>query len=649
MTAAGADFETASECDLRVAGAWAYSRHPSTHILCLAFRIPGGKLTLWVPGDDYPEELLQHARSGGYFEAFNANFERVIWRNVCVPTYGWPEIPDDRWICLQARSLYRALPADLDSLGGVLDLAHQKDKRGKFLLNKLSKPRKPTKSNPDVWNRDPELMQELYRYCGRDVLTDEDVAKVVPPLPADEQRLYELDTIINLRGVALDIPAVEGAIAIRDEAFRVMSLELSEITAGAVSDLNDTTGLRNYLGVDSVAKEALAAQLERETLPDRIRAIELRQLGGLSSVKKLERMRACADPDDGRARFLLQYHKATTGRWASGLIQIQNLVRPPDDFEPDYDLLAQGDYGDFAAKYPDVLSAIKFSMRGFLMARRGALLNAADFSGIESRVLAWIAGEEWKLEAFRASDRGEGKDNYLHAADAIYGYECASKKTHPVERQVGKVAELALGFQGWIGAFIKMGGDRLGLDEDRMKEIILAWRKKHYRTVMFWPALEEATVEAVETGEPQEIGPFVVRLESPWMTIQLPSGRKLFYYNPRIIIQQTHRGNQPAVRFDAYKTSESGGRVWRSIDGYGGLYTENVVQAISRDLLVYAMWNAERAGWPIVMHVHDELVCEVPTFMSDPQGLEQVMREVPPWATGLPLNSSGWENERFTK
>lgn len=649
MSGTHLDFETASEANLKKVGVWAYSVHPTTHLLSLAYRVAGGKLTLWLPDEDDPEDLLEAVRSGAMNLAFNANFERLIWKNVCVPTFGWPEVPDDRWDCLQARGLHRALPADLDTVGTILNLDHQKDKRGKYLIQKLCSPRKPTKNNPDIWNRDPGLLEEMYRYNGRDVLTDEDVAKVVPPLPASEQLVYQTDAAINLRGVFIDTDAVLGAIQIRDEAFRIMSLEMAEVTGGAVADLNDTTGLREFLGVPSVAKDFLAELGAVEQDPTRKRAIQLRQLGGLTSLKKLERMLGCADPFDSRGRFLFQYHGATTGRWSSQLIQLQNLVAPPEGFEPDYELLSRAIFDDYAEKYPDVLASIKYSMRGFLGAEPGCTLNAADFSGIESRVLAWIAGEDWKLDAFRAADRGEGKDNYLHAADAIYGYECKSKKTHPEERQVGKVAELALGFQGWIGAFIKMGGDRLGLDEERMKEIILAWRKRHHRTTLLWPALEEATVEAVETGQPQEVGPFVVRLEQPWMTIQLPSGRKLYYYNPRVVIKQTHRGNQPAVRFEAYKSTESGGRVWRMVDGYGGLYTENVVQAIARDLLVDAMLRAEASGWPVVMHVHDELVCEVPEFASDPEGLEQLMREAPWWAGGLPLNSAGWEHDRFTK
>lgn len=701
------DFETRSEIDIRDVGAWVYSLHPSTRILCMSYKLvnPDGSVIhptkLWRAwhGDPFPADLREWIEAGYVFEAHNAMFERCICTNILLPQYKIP-LPK-YWADTMAACAYRALPMDLDTVGSVLDLSTKKDKRGKELLRKLCQPQKLKKADIKAgkvypnWCDDEPLMLELYDYCITDADTENALGIAVHDLPPDEYNVWCLDQEINMRGVHVDVEALRAAVKIRDAVFEKLLAKLGTITNGEVGTADERDKIIRWAETKGVYLENMTADYVEEQVQRLERALkdngenadaravlsvlQIRQTLGKASIKKLDKFLEWLPPDH-RLRGLLQYHGASTGRWAGRGVQPQNFPRPNEEFikmlsskdeigklladgmENLLNLVRLGDHELFEIVCGDPMEAMASALRGFITAESGYEFYVSDFSAIEARVLAWVAGEQWKLDAFAGIDRGEGfhgsQDIYLATASMVYGYPCLTKKTHGPERQVGKVCELAFGYQGGVGAWRKFdSSDKWTDDEVQSKK--KGWRDAHPMVVRLWYGLEEAAVKAVmmkKTYRYRDVTySYVMSDVGPWLACKLPNGRCLWYFNPEI----EEAGRHPRTGEMKYQVSYEGkdnkkGGIWNRIRTYGGMLTENVVQAISRDLMVDAMFRVEAAGYPIILTVHDEIICErkIGTGGSMKE-FNAIMSELAPWMAKhpihLPISVAGYCATRYRK
>ncbi len=653
------DFETRSEVDLRDIGAWKYAEHPSTRILCFSFKLvnPDGSVIhptrIWWPfyNEAVPPQLIEWLEAGYVFEAHNAMFERAIFTHIMTKKHGVP-MPK-YWADTMAGCAYRSLPMDLEDVGSVLDLPTKKDKRGKELLRKLCGPQKLKKQDikegkvyPN-YNNDPVLMEELGAYCMTDTDTENALGIAIHDLPPNEYEVWCLDQTINERGVFVDIEALHAAAKIRDAVFEKLLKQITEITGGAVHSADERDKIIAWAETKGVTLDNMtadyvedkASRLERllkvEEDPDTravYKVLRIRQTLGKSSTKKIDKFIDWICADD-RLRGLLQYHGASTGRWAGRGVQPQNFPRPDellmfdtkadgknlhDGIDKLLEIIRTGDADLLELVYGDPMEAMASALRGFIIAEPGNELYVSDFSAIEARVLAWIAGEQWKVDAFAAIDRGEGyhgsQDIYLATASMVFGYPCFTKKSHGPERQVGKVCELAFGYQGGVGAWRKFDTSDKWTDAE-IDEKKKGWRAAHPMVQRLWYGLEEAAVKAVmlkTTTHYRDITyAYVQSSVGPWLACKLPNGRCLWYYNPEAVEAGVDRRTgemKYQVQYEG-KDNKRGG-LWGVVRTYGGMLTENVVSAISRDLMVDAMFRVERAGYPIILTVHDEIVCE---------------------------------------
>lgn len=683
------DFETRSELDLKKVGAWRYAEHESTTILMFSLKFGAEETTLWMPPQAFPQRLLDHIAAGGVIEAHNAMFEYAVWYNVLHKRAGM--VMPTRWKDTMAACAYRSLPLKLETVGEVLNLAIQKDDRGKALIKALCQPRKPpkepvpkyTKKNElttasvraiekfkawTKWNDDPGLIKELGDYCIRDADTEYGLGQTIGELTESEQRIWGLDMQINKRGVYIDEDGARAIIELLDTMAQRGEARLREITNEKVQTGGEIDKMIAFCaehGVDipDMQAETVEEHLTWSSIPDVVREVlELRQLLSKASVKKVQRMLdwRCAD---GRVRGMLQYHGSGTGRWAGRGPQPQNMPKGDENISGDksfgmevlMDAIKLRDDVALGCFYGQdkVAIAISSALRGLFIAEPGKVLNVGDFSAIEARVLAWVAGEQWKLDAFAGIDRGEGykgsEDIYLATASTIYGYPCLTKKTHKAERGDGKTCELAFGYQGGLGAWLKFDSSGKWTDEE-INEKKDKWRAGHPRTQKFWYGVEEAAVECVRTGRPQhyrKIGFEVVNdAAGKWFTIILPNGRRLWYYNPRLFAGKFGRLQ---LEYEGRDNKHAG--VWsHHVKTYGGMLTENIVQAISRDLMVCAMIALEKAGYPIVLTVHDEVVCETPIDFGSEKEFADIMRNsMPNWVAGLPIDVGTFRLPRYQK
>lgn len=701
------DFETRSELDVREVGAWRYSEHHSTEILCLFYEIPGKDMQMWAPPMPFPEDLAELAASNDHmFEAHSAQFEVAIWCNILYKQLDVP-VPK-RWADTLAVCAYRAIPLGLDAVGEVLDLPVKKDKRGKYLIQQLCKPRKPLKADkkrfkeegltedqwPVLWREDWALLEELYDYCGQDVQAEKMLSRTIGDLPLSEYRLWVLDQRINKRGMYVDSEAVEAAIGIIELLGTRLEAELVEITGGAVKTGDQVAKIVEW--INSIIHEAdipipnLQADTVEEWVDrlrryadepgqdkrdvDVLRVLEIRQILGSSSVKKLYKFRACLC-DDNYIRGLLQYCGAGTGRWSGRLVQPQNFPRGNLEYfvkifglkgvdgasETVMNILietikigGQDAIDALEVMFGDVIDALTTALRGMFMAAPGKKYHVADFAAIEAVVTAWVGGEEWKLEAFRAIQRGEkyegADDIYCATASGMFGHP-VSKEENPKERQVGKVCELAFGYQGGVGAWRNFDkSDRY--DDAEVDYFKTQWREKHTATVRLWYGVQEAAVDALKLNRPVSYRMItfepVVDAAGKWLTIILPNGRRLWYFNPQLDMVTTPWGSEQLQVSYEGRDNKKGGR-WGRIRTYGGMITENIVQAISRDLMAEAMINVEKAGYSIVLTVHDEIISEDDEDFGSQEEFEQIMKIPPKWVGDCPVGLSGWEGYRYRK
>jgi DNA polymerase len=650
------DYETRSVLDLQIVGPWRYAADERTEVRCCAYAVDNDKVQLWVPGNLVPEPFLQAAADRSWLlVAHNAQFEILIEHFIMRRRHGWPKIPLRQHRCTMAMALARALPPKLQLLAEALELMHQKDKAGRRLMLTMSKPRRPRKDeDPEgcYWLEDQIRLQRLYQYACEDVEIEREAYQQLWPLPPEEEQVWLVDLIINARGFFVDRQLAEAARAIAQAAAPQLDTELAQLTGGTVTSIHQVARLKVWLDQEGCSATVLdKAAIERLLAADNLpitarRALELRQSGAQAAAKKIDALLARCDHDD-RIRGALRYHGASTGRWSGKGVQPQNLKRPQiEDVDAAVAAIATGDYSHVRSLYPHPLAVIGDITRSMICAAPGHQLIGADFSSIESRVLAWISDEEWKLDSYRRFDATHDPrdEPYCITACKILCVPDGTFNAESPERKIGKTCDLAFGYQGGLNAWRKFEPDRFS--DAEVEQFKQEWRAAHPQIKKFWYAIDRATCQAVRQRE-QVIycGRLLLKCTGMFLFIKLPSGRKLAYPFPRIEIKD--REHEAVV----FKDASSG--QWRDCRGgngaYGGLWTENIVSAISRDLLAAALIRIERAGYRVVLHVHDEIICEVAIGFGSTEEFKKLMIVSPNWAHGLPIAAKPWSGPRFCK
>jgi DNA polymerase len=650
------DYETRSTVSLKKVGAAVYAADPSTEILWVAYAIDDQPVQLWRPGDPIPPAWFEAAANPNWIAvAHNDHFESCIDLNILHPHYGFPLIPPERHRCTQAASLALGLPAKLGLLADVLEFTHRKDAAGERLMHQLAKPRKPRKGEDPAgtyWHDDESKMLRLGAYCMQDVEVEREADSRVAHLTDAEQAVWQLSNTINLRGFHVDRPFAEAARKIAQAAAPEINDEIAEITNGAVTSLAQIAKMAEWLKAQGCETEKLDRKAIEQLFDDDAlaaparRVLELRLNGAQAAVKKIDALLARAGTDD-RIRGAFRYHGASTGRWAGEGYQPQNLKRPEvKDLDAAIAAVATGDYALMKQLYPKPLSVVGDCSRAMIAAEDENELIGADLSSIEGRVAALVAGEEWKLEIYRRFDQtGDPRlEPYCITACKIFGVPDGSYDKNSPERKVGKTCELAFGYAGGLGAWRKFEPDRF--TDEEVETFKQEWRAAHPKIVRYWYNIDTAAVRAVHhPGEEFVCGPVILKSDGAFLRIKLPSGRDLCYPNPRLIVDD--RDHAKVVYDD-----NSGGRFAPCRGGFGaysGIWFENIVSGISRDILVEAMFRIEAAGYPIVLHVHDEAVAEVPIGSGDEQEFIGLMTQPPSWAPDLPIAANAWRGHRYDK
>lgn len=603
---------------------------------------------------------LAHVAKGGLVYAHNASFELAIWNQIMVPRYGWPALKPEQVRCTMAMAYAMGLPGALENVAPALGIPQRKDSVGKRIMLKWCKP----KVDGSMWKPedDPAQFKALCDYCRQDVEVERAVHGRIMELSGPEQALWELDYKINQRGVCVDMPAINQALKLVDAERRRLDGAMLRTTGGVVGSCTEVQLLVKWIRMQGVEVPGLAKADVLDALsgdlPPAVRAaLELRKEAAKSSVAKLQAMKDRASAD-GRVRGIHQFHGAATGRWAGRGVQPQNLPRPrvstkPGDLDSMFALLGQPEMLD--AVYGPVMDALADMVRGMLIPPPGHDFVAVDFSAVEARVLAWLSREDSVLDVFRA-----GGDVYKAAASGIYRKPVTEITKD--ERQIGKVAVLALGYGGGAGAFQSMarnyGVKMTDADADAIK---LAWREAHPNIVNFWYQQERLAILAVQDGQLYQHESGVAWKKSgSFLWCRLPSGRVLCYPYPEIRAIETPWGETKDALTYMTVVSNLKAKVlddpansgtWKRVATYGGSLAENLTQAVARDLLAEGLIRLEAAGYQVVFHVHDEAVVEIPSRSDNgtlPR-IEALMAEVPGWAKGLPLAAEGWRGRRYRK
>lgn len=639
------DFETTGTVDLKKVGAWMYSRHPDTDILCMAWSFKDGPVYLHTPQDDFPN---WRDFKDCVFEAHNAFFERAIWTNIMVARYGWPEIPEDKWRCSAALAASKGLPRKLEYVAQVLKLKNQKDPRGQKLILKTNGLKRKVLDGNDF--------KDLCDYCKQDVEVEREISQRLGSLSPQELKVWQLDQKINLRGIYFDRKCVESAMGLVGKFANGLKSDVARITEGAITSTNQVAKTIEWLGqkgvkIEDLTKESVSRALTRgDSLdPDAKEILTIRAQLAKNSVKKLEAMENVADTDD-RIRDCFMYHGASTGRWTGKLVQLQNLPRGTiNDLDTCFDLINTGDLELFKSCYPDVMGAVSSCIRGMLTAKPGHTLIAADYNAIETRVLFWLAIELAGLQKF-----SKGVDLYVDMASDIYRTEKVSK----TQRQVGKTAILGLGYQMGAEKFFdtcQLNG--IDLDTELAKGVVTTYRSKYQSVVRFWYDMEDAARKAFKNpGKRYPVGrlTWVFDQGQNILGLRLPSGRYLHYWWPSVesVTREDKEGNKFTKDALCFWSVDSTTKKWAKESTYGGKLVENAVQAVARDLLAEAMLAVEKYAL-IVLSAHDELVVEVAEErLGDfnwPKAVAQTMCEASEWAKDLPLKVETWQAKRYKK
>ena len=639
------DLETYSDQPLAKTGVYRYVESPDFEILLFAYSVDGGPVQQidLACGEKIPSEILCALEDDKVIKwAFNANFERIcLSRFLGYPTGDYLE--PDSWKCSMVWAAYMGLPLSLEGAGAVLGLEKQKLAEGKDLIKYFCQPCAPTKSNGqrtrNLPKHAPDKWLTFKKYNIRDVETEMSIQARLSkyPVPDSVWEEYHLDQEINDRGVGLDMELVRQAIQMDGRSRSELTQAMKELTS--LDNPNSVQQMKQWLAdngveTDTLGKKAVA-ELLKTAPPQLQKVLTLRQQLAKSSVKKYQAMETavCAD---GRARGMFQFYGANrTGRWAGRIIQMQNLPQNHlDDLSEARGLVRAGGFDALEMLYEDVPDTLSQLIRTAFVPQENRKFIVADFSAIEARVIAWLAGEKWRQDVF-----AEGKDIYCASASQMFGVPVEKHGVNGHLRQKGKIAELALGYGGSVGALKAMGALEMGLSEDELPALVSAWRQANPKIVQFWWAVDRAVMDAVTRRTTTKTHGIIFSARNGMLFITLPSGRSLAYVKPKI---GENRFGGDCITYEGV----GGTKKWERIDSYGPKFVENIVQATSRDILCYAMKTLRCCS--IVMHIHDEVVIEADRRMSLQAVCDQMGR-TPPWANGLQLRADGYETDFYKK
>ena len=642
------DIETFSDVDLIRCGVYKYADSPNFEMLLFAYAVDDGDVHIIdiAGGEELPEKIIQAIKSDTVVKtAYNAQFERV-----CLSRY--LKLPDGEylnpqsWYCTAVQAAELALPLSLADVGSVLGLERQKMTEGKELIKYFCVPCKPTKSNGNCTRNRPchdiNKWETFKKYCMRDVDVERQIADKLKmyPISDEEHRLYVLDQIINDRGVLVDSELAEQAVKLNSIQTAVAVEQAYMITG--LENPNSVTQLKQWLKEKGVEIESLSKKsvksLADETDGDVSEMLKLRLLMAKTSVKKYEAVirSVCSD---NRVHGMMRFCGANrTGRWSGNILQPQNL---PQNHLPDLtlarDIVMDGDFEMLDMMFGNVPNVLSELIRTVLIPKPNHRFIVADFSAIEARVLAWIAGEQWRIDTFK-----NGGDIYCASASKMFKVPVEKHGVNGDLRQKGKISELACGYGGSVGALKNMGAVEMGVQENELQGLINDWRNANPHIVRFWYEVGNAAMKAIKEKTTVPLGKLVFAYERGILFIRLPSGRRLSYIKPRI---GTNRFGGDSITYMGINSAKK----WDRLETFGGKLTENIVQGTARDLLANALINAANAGYDTVFHVHDEIICEVPNGYGSVDELCKLMCIKPEWADGLPLNADGFECEYYKK
>lgn len=638
------DIETYSDVDLIKCGVYAYVDSPVFEVLLFAYSFDGEetKVIDLARGELLPAEVESAIFDENIIKtAFNANFERI-----CLSKHFGRQLSPKSWHCSAVQTAMLALPRSLEEVGAVLGLEKQKMKEGRDLIRYFCMPCKPTKSNGgrkrNLPCHAPEKWELFKTYCKRDV----DVEKAIRyklrnfPMPESEMEVYRLDQEINDRGILVDKKLVEQAVAGDSLHKEIVTKRAYELTG--LENPNSVAQIKGWLSekgleIDSLSKQAVS-ELIQESDGEVEELLKLQLLMAKTSVKKYEAIErsVCSD---GRVHGLLQFYGANrTGRWAGRLVQVQNLPQNHIvDLELARNLVKQGRFEDVELLYDSTPKVLSELIRTAFIPKPGYRFLVADFSAIEARVLAWLSGEQWRLDVFSS----HGKI-YEASASAMFHVPVEEIGKGSPLRQKGKIAELALGYGGSVGALTSMGALNMGLEEEELAPLVSSWRSANPHITQFWWDVDAAAIKAVTEKKQTRVGKISFEYKSGILFVTLPSGRKLSYVKPRMALNKFDRNGL------TYEGIAENGK-WGRIETYGPKLVENIVQGTARDLLAEAMLRVKKCGFDIVMHIHDEVVLEVAEGVSSVEEVCAIMAEQPEWAKGLPLRADGYECAFYKK
>ena len=642
------DIETFSDVDLIRCGVYKYADSPDFEMLLFAYAADDGDVHIIdiAGGEELPEKIIQAIKSDTVVKtAYNAQFERV-----CLSRYlKLPEgeyLNPQSWYCTAVQAAELALPLSLADVGSVLGLERQKMTEGKELIKYFCVPCKPTKSNGNRTRNRPchdiNKWETFKKYCMRDVDVERQIADKLKmyPIRDEEHRLYVLDQIINDRGVLVDSELAEQAVKLNSIQTTVAVEQAYMITG--LENPNSVTQLKQWLKENGVEIESLSKKavksLADETDGDVSEMLKLRLLMAKTSVKKYEAVirSVCRD---NRVHGMMRFCGANrTGRWSGNILQPQNL---PQNHLPDLTLarniVKDGDFEMLDMMFGNVPNVLSELIRTILIPKPNHRFIVADFSAIEARVLAWIAGEQWRIDTFK-----NGGDIYCASASKMFKVPVEKHGVNGELRQKGKISELACGYGGSVGALKNMGAVEMGVQENELQGLINDWRNANPHIVRFWYEVGNAAMKAIKEKTTVPLGKLVFAYERGILFIRLPSGRRLSYIKPRI---GTNRFGGDSITYMGINSAKK----WDRLETFGGKLTENIVQGTARDLLANALINAANAGYDTVFHVHDEIICEVPNGYGSVDELCRLMCIKTDWADGLPLNADGFECEYYKK
>ena len=633
------DFETRSRVDIWKTGAWVYAQAPSTELLCLAYAIDDGPVSiircedvLTYPLSDPFIELRKLAHdTDTLFCAHNALFEQLIWKFKLRDRFDIPLPPIKKWRCTAAKALAVGLPKSLADAASALGTAHKKDIRGRTVMLRLCKP-----DSGGNFIEDPGLLAELEAYCVLDVKTERDIASSLPELSHFEQYVWFEDQLINMRGVAVDQNALARIQRLILMEERRLKARVKTLSGGLLDGVSRRLAVLDYLRkqhkveLPDFTKATVEEAIASGKLPEvALEILRVRQQLGLTSNAKYTALEY-AQCEDGRLRDTFVYHAASTGRWGGKLVQLQNLPKGVFPSDLGIEMIKGYDHDTLLVMYPNIMELLSSCVRGMFIAAPGHDLIVADYAAIEARVLMWFCGETEAVKMFR-----EGADIYV---------DMAKKISKAAPRQLGKQAILACGYGMGSNKFqATCKSYHIDVSQELAGKAVGSYRSAYPKVVSMWYAQERAAIQAVSKGNEVVCGGVLWAVRGDFLWCRLPSGRNLAYHKPEIKVQEDA---QPRL---TYMTTDSMTKKYIRKDTYGGKLIENITQAIARDILAAALLNAEVAGYKAVMHVHDEIVVEVPEGFGSEREFEQIICAVPAWARGCPINAEAWRGKRYRK